>query len=173
MYIHTHVCVFAVYMNYPELLILPFICIWKRMSLHFIYTTYLLRLHHRGKNVRRLNPCLTSSYLNISTGLFLLLLLPPCCPLPPYPCLLTVSALALSTTPVPSSLLISSPSPSPLLFSHIFLSAHLFLLIPLFFFSLITPLSPPTPLPYRLTPLSLPPTSIFIFIYDIFILLLL
>ncbi len=56
--------------------------------------------------------------------LYLLLLLPPCCPLPLYPCLLTVSALALSTTPISSSLHISSPSPSPL-FSHIPLCSSL------------------------------------------------
>ncbi len=36
----THMCVFAVNMNYPEILILPFIYIWKSISLHFIYTTY-------------------------------------------------------------------------------------------------------------------------------------
>ncbi len=68
---------------------------------------------------------------------------------------------------MPSSLLIFSPSPSPLLFSHIFLSAHLFLPVPLFFFSLITPLFLPTPPPYRL--FLYPPPGFIYFIIIIYL----
>ncbi len=55
---HTHTCVFAVYMSYPELLILPFSYIWKRISLHFIYTTYLLRFHHRRNKCKKVESML-------------------------------------------------------------------------------------------------------------------
>ncbi len=99
--------------------------------------------------------------------LYLLLLLPPCCLLPLCPCLLTVSALALSTTPMPSSLHISSPSPSPLLFSHIFRSAHIFLLV-----STLLLLSHYIPFSTHSTAFRLTPPPFYFIIYFYFIIII-